>query len=135
MIDLLVTRTIMRLKFVIMLVWVSISWSKCRPPDWYYWTNSTSWTNWILTSGTNWILASWSKIQPPEKVEFWSHEIRPHDHFPNSVSGVTPSANSICFTNVIVVGRKANKRQFNQWIFKWKVIKAKCFKKYKKVAF
>jgi hypothetical protein len=33
MIDLLATRTIMRSKCVIMLVWVSISLSKCRPPD------------------------------------------------------------------------------------------------------
>ena len=50
MIDLLATRTIMRSKLEIMLVWVSISWSKCRPPDQYYWTNSISWTNWILIS-------------------------------------------------------------------------------------
>ncbi len=28
---------------------------------------------------TNWILTSWSKIQPPEKVEFQSHEIWPPD--------------------------------------------------------
>ena len=35
MIDLLATRTIMRLKCVIMLVWVSTSWSKCQPPDWH----------------------------------------------------------------------------------------------------
>ena len=33
MIDLLAARTIMRSKFLIMLFWISISWSKIRPPD------------------------------------------------------------------------------------------------------
>ncbi len=75
MIVLATNKSIMRSKLLIVLFWVSISWSKCRPPDQYYWTNSISWTNWISIS--------WSKIRPPEKVEFWSHEIRPHDHFPN----------------------------------------------------
>ncbi len=36
MIYLLAARTIMRSKFVIMLVWVLSSWSKCQPPDQYY---------------------------------------------------------------------------------------------------
>jgi hypothetical protein len=74
MIILATNKLIMRSKLLIMLFWVSISWSKIRPPDQYYWTNSISWTNWISIS--------WSKIQPPEKVEFRSHEIRPHDHSP-----------------------------------------------------
>ena len=74
MIVLVTNKLIMRSKFLKMLFWISISWSKCQPPDQYYWTNSTSWTNTIWTS--------WSKSWSPEKVEFWSHEIQPHDHFP-----------------------------------------------------
>ncbi len=40
------------------------------------------------------ISTSWSKIQPPEKVEFWSHEIWPPDpesHLPscNSVQSIS----------------------------------------------
>ncbi len=38
-----------------------------QPPDWNYW-----------------------KIRPPEKGEFWSHEIRPHDHFPFTISKIPP---------------------------------------------
>ncbi len=40
----------------------------------YYWTNLISWKSWISIS--------WLIIGSPEKVEFWSHEIQPHDHFP-----------------------------------------------------
>jgi hypothetical protein len=72
---------------LLMLFRVSISWSKCQPPDQYYWTNLTSWTNTISTS--------WLKIRSPEKVEFWSHEIQPPN--PHSFWMLVNFAKSIWF--------------------------------------
>jgi hypothetical protein len=69
MIDLLVTNTIMRLNSKKHYSAISILWSKCRPPDQYYWTNSTSWTNTISTSW-NMKNNSISWIRPHEKVNF-----------------------------------------------------------------
>ena len=73
MIDLLVTRTLIRSKLVKLLCWVLISWSKIQPPDQYYckfWfhkkenfnlmiKNLISWKSCILIS---WDLTSWPPL-------------------------------------------------------------------------
>ena len=68
MIDLLATRTIMRSKCVIMLVWVSISLSKCRPPDRHCQIlmnkfNLMNTLNFDLMK--KWILISWNSTSWP----------------------------------------------------------------------
>ncbi len=46
------------------------------------------------------ILTSWSIIQSPEKVEFRSHEIRPHDQCPKILNWINP--------DILIAARKVN---------------------------
>jgi hypothetical protein len=81
MMDMLATRTIKRSKIEIMLFCVLISWSKCQPPDQYYWTNLIYWK---IAISILWNSTSWPWVKKTiklffsflkKKFEWWTQQV------------------------------------------------------------